>query len=198
MNIAREVLDKRGAYWENRINVFLGESVKDNPVVFIGDSLTERFQLEKYFGKGFVNRGIGGDHADGLYERRDLLCLDKDPKALFFMVGINDLLFNYKRDEIPFHLSKILAYAKDKAPQAKLFVQSICPVKNWDTTSPAEIQKINAEIKELAESVGATYIDIFSLFADDLGNMKEEFTIDGVHLSESAYDLWASEIKKYL
>lgn len=58
MEISREVLDKRGIYWENRIKVFLQEEVPENPIVFIGDSLTERFPLEKYFGKGFVNRGL--------------------------------------------------------------------------------------------------------------------------------------------
>lgn len=198
MEISREVLDKRGIYWENRIKVFLQEEVPENPIVFIGDSLTERFPLEKYFGKGFVNRGIGGDHADGLWERKSLLCLDKNPRALFFMIGINDLLFNYKRDEIPYHLDRIITYAKEKAPSAKIVIQSICPVGNWEKPTPDELNKINGELQDLAVKHGASFLNLFELFADENQFLKEELTIDGVHFSEAAYDIWAEEVRKWL
>jgi len=198
MEISREVFDKRGIYWENRITVFLQETIPTKPIVFIGDSLIERFQLERYFGKGFVNRGIGGDHADGLWERRDLLALDKDPKALFFMVGINDLLFDYKRDEVPYHLERIVSYAKQKAPGAKIVIHSICPVRNWERPTPEELIKINGELQTLAAKYEAAYIDLFQHFKDENNLIQEKYTIDGVHLSEEAYELWANEVKKWL
>mgnify|MGYP000858038868 CR=1 FL=1 len=196
--IPKTVLEQRGTYWENRIKVFLAEDVPENPVVFIGDSLTERFAVEKYFGPGFINRGIGGDHADGLFERRELMALDKNPKAVFLMVGINDLLFDYQRDQIPQNIEKILTYIKEKVSNCDLFIQSICPVKNWDTTSPAEITAINRELRELAAKLGATYIDLYPHFADENGFMREEYTIDGVHLSEKGNDLWASLLGEYI
>lgn len=195
--ISREVLDKRGIYWENRINKFLTETVPENPFVFAGDSLVERFPLIKYFDPRFINRGIGGDHADGLWERRELMALKKKPVALFLMVGINDLLFNYKRHDIPEHQAKFLAYVSEKAPKTKLYLHSICPVKS-EATSPQEIQAVNNKLKDLANKTNAEYIDLFSLLADSKGEICQEFTIDGVHLSESAYDIWAKEIKKVI
>lgn len=192
--ISKEVLDKRGTYWQNRINKFLTETVPENPFVFVGDSLVERFPLLKYFDTRFINRGIGGDHADGLWERRELMALEKKPVALFVMVGINDLLFDYKRNQITEYQAKFLTYVSEKTPKTKLYLHSICPVKS-EATSPQEIQAVNKELLDLADKMKAEYIDLFSLLADPKGEICPEFTVDGVHLSESAYDIWAREIK---
>ncbi len=195
--ISREILDKRGTYWENRINLFVTEVVPENPFVFVGDSLVERFPLKKYFDSRFVNRGIGGDHADGLWDRRELMALEKKPIALFLMVGINDLLFNYKRNQIPEYQTKFLAYVREKTPKTKIYLHSICPVKS-EATSPKEIKTVNKELNDLAIKVKADYIDLFSLLANPNGEIRPEFTIDGVHLSESAYEIWANEVKRRL
>ena len=83
MEISREVLDKRGIYWENRIKVFLQEEVPENPIVFIGDSLTERFPLEKYFGKGFVNRGLAETMPMDCGKEKSFV-LGQKPKSVVF------------------------------------------------------------------------------------------------------------------
>jgi len=197
--ITREVLNKRGIYWENRIKTFMAEKVPENPIIFAGDSLTERFPLQKYFNENYINRGIGGDHADGLMERKELMGLEKNPKAILVMAGINDLLFNYQRDQIPANIEKFLKYILEKAPNCAIYVQSVCPVsEKQQTTTPAEIQSVNAELKTLAAKLGAKYLDIYPHLADEKGHIKNEYTVDGVHLSPAAYDIWAELVKKVL
>ncbi len=58
-------------------------------VLFIGDSLTEWFKLEKYFPDvDIINEGIAGDTTYGVLERLDKV-IDISVDMIFLMIGIN-------------------------------------------------------------------------------------------------------------
>ena len=40
------------------------------------------------------------------------------------------------------------------------------------------------------------YIDLHSLMKDEKGELKAEFTGDGIHIKEPAYQIWKKEILK--
>lgn len=192
-------LKARGSHYENRVNLFANETVPNNPIVFIGDSLTEAFNFKKYFPDlPIINRGISADVISGAWDRRHLLGLEKNPTKVFMMLGINNVTANIQLPTYLEDMEKVLLYIKETVPGAEIYVQSICPLARNYYISPYTIQNLNAELQKLAAKHGFTYVDIYSSMADESGYLKEELTRDGVHFTTLGYDVWASVLKQYL
>ena len=65
--------------------------VPDN-YLFLGDSLTDYFDLETYFpGKPVVNSGIAGNTTDQILESMKTRVYDYNPSKVFLLIGTNDL-----------------------------------------------------------------------------------------------------------
>lgn len=61
------------------------------PIVFLGDSITEKIDWKELFSKNnILNRGIGSDTISGLINRTDSIVKLK-PSKVFLMIGINDI-----------------------------------------------------------------------------------------------------------
>jgi lysophospholipase L1-like esterase len=54
---------------------------------------------------------------------------------------------------------------------------------------PADILKLNAWMKDYAQSIHATYVDYFSVLVDDKGWMKDGISNDGLHPNDAGYKL---------
>lgn len=199
VKIPYKTITTRGTYWANKVEVFASEQIPDNPIVFIGDSLTDRYQLKKYYpNKPVVNRGIGGDVASGLWDRKHLLGLEKKPTSVFVMVGTNNLLYNIQLFTYISDVEKFLLYIKEEVPETKIFVQSICPMAAKHNVLPKTIQNYNQDLKAMALKNGFTYVDIYSLFAGKDGYIKPELTIDGVHFTPLGYEIWTQKINELI
>jgi len=197
VQIPYEILKARGTYWEGRVNLFAQEEVPDNPIVFIGASLTERFDLENYFPDlPVLNRGIGGDHASGVWDRKHLLGLEKNPTKVFILIGTNNVLYNNALYSYVEDVEKSLLYIKENVPGVEIYVQSIAPLAKEKGISPTTIQNLNSGLAEMAKKNGFTYVDVFSALADSEGYLIPEYTNDGVHLTPQGYDVWAALIKE--
>ena len=63
-------------------------------ILFIGDSITNWWDLNLYFGDmGYVvNRGIGGDVTEHILKRSDADVFQLEPKTVVYMAGINALI----------------------------------------------------------------------------------------------------------
>lgn len=53
-------------------------------------------------------------------------------------------------------------------------------------TNP-KIAEANAAVKKLAEKYHAKYMDINDPLNDENGNLKAEYTIEGMHIKEEGY-----------
>ena len=60
------------------------------------------------------------------------------------------------------------------------------------------IPQINEALRQVAENEKVTYIDLFSHFADEQGQMKAAYTNDGLHLLGSGYLLWKEILTPYI
>lgn len=199
VKIPYQTITARGDYWANKVEVFASERIPDNPIIFIGDSLTDRYQLEKYYpNKPAVNRGIGGDVASGLWDRKHLVGLEKKPTAVFVMIGTNNLLYNIQLFTYISEVEKFLLYIQEQVPETKIFVQSICPMASKHNVLPQTIQSYNQDLKAMAEKNGFTYVDIYSLFAGKDGYIKPELTVDGVHFTPLGYEIWTRKINELI
>ncbi len=81
-----------------------------------------------------------------------------------------------------------------------VYVQSILPVDDavHYTRKNSDIIQINTELKSLAGSKGAVFIDIHSEFKNEDGILDKEYSIDGLHLNGKGYLLWKNLIVKYV
>ena len=63
-------------------------------------------------------------------------------------------------------------------------------------TNP-KIAEANAAVKKLAEKYHAKYMDINDPLNDENGNLKAEYTIEGMHIKEEGYRAIFPEFIRY-
>jgi len=105
-----------GRYREANAQLAL-KSANEDRVVFMGDSITDIWKLEKWFpGKPYVNRGIGGQTTPQMLIRFRPDVIDLDPKVVVILAGTNDIAGNTG----PMTLDEIEANLKTMAELARL------------------------------------------------------------------------------
>ncbi len=175
-------------------------------VVFFGNSITERGAWQELVGRKYKvgNRGIGGDNTFGMKARIADVVRSK-PKKIFLMMGINDIgrglsvawsLQNYE---------EIIRIIQKESPKTKIYLQSTLPlnerVLKYDYLLGKEegIRSLNKGIEALARRYKLVYVNVKEALADNYG-LKEEYTMDGIHVNTDAYIRWVDYLKdhKYL
>ena len=61
-----------------------------------------------------------------------------------------------------------------------------------------DIGEINEMIKKIAKKEKITYIDMYSILEDSEGNIKTEYTKEGLHMSDNGYKVITKTLKEYL
>lgn len=170
----------------------------DTDVVFLGDSLTERCDLNKYYPSYKVlNRGIGGDTTIGVETRLGVSVYIPAPKLTVMLIGANNLNNMFDNYE------NILKKFKDDMPQMKVILCSLTPETfDYSSNIPTIISN-NEKILEYANKYSYTYVDLFNPLLDSSTNeLKEEYTIDGSHFTDKGYKVISSvlnpEIEKII
>lgn len=165
-------------------------------IVFLGNSITERGNWNELFkNKHIVNRGIGGDVSFGLLNRIDEVVASK-PQIIFLMIGINDIGRTVPVNVIAGKTRKIIQVIKKKSPKTKLYLQSVLPINekvilyDYMKNKSDQIILLNERLKPMAKEEGIRYLDIYSKFADENGQLLLECTSDGIHLSAAGYLKW--------
>jgi len=172
----------------------------DSDIAFIGDSITQGGDFQTYFpNKKVINLGYGGDTIVGMTQRVSML-KNTSPENVFVMIGINGLT-NMNISVCSESYSALLASVKEAVPEAEIFVQSVLPIseKKEKTLfcSNATIKKFNKEIKKLSEENKMTYIDLYSVFAQN-EQMNPSLSTDGLHLNSNGYEVWKDAITDYI
>jgi lysophospholipase L1-like esterase len=140
---------------------------------------------------------------EGILLRLDAITKLK-PAKIFIMIGVNDLARNMTVSEITFNYTAILERIRNETPKTKVYIESVLPVNPATgmalnhTNKTDLIIELNSRLKELAAEFGHTYIDLFSLMADDNNYLPRKYSIDGLHLTYKAYSVWAEAISQYI
>lgn len=175
--------------------------------VLAGDSLSLWFPTELLpEGRNWLNQGISGETTSGLLKRLNLF--DKtQPETIFVMIGINDLIRGVGDNQILDNHRQILSYLKKAHPKAQIIVQSILPHGSEDATwegrekllaiSNNRIRQLNQQLQAIAAKEGIKYLDLYPLFANNQGNLRNELSTDGLHLSPKGYLVWRSALQLY-
>jgi lysophospholipase L1-like esterase len=60
------------------------------------------------------------------------------------------------------------------------------------------IDALNSRLQDFARASGVPFIDLNKDLSNDKEGLRAEFTYDGSKLRDSAYEIWASRIARYL
>ena len=189
---------EKNAHWYERVEKFISEqdSIEENSLIFLGNSITEGYDLQKFFpNHKTVNRGISSDHIDGVIDRLDICLGDATKANLFVLIGINDIGAGRSEAAIKY-LYKALVDAIVKKKAYDVYLQSILPTSpRWKNCDPEMIVNINAYIKSLAGENGLNFVDIYPLFLKANSNyVIDEYMRDGLHPNDAGYKIWTEHL----
>ena len=173
----------------------------ESRVVFFGDSITDAWDLTKYFpGKPYVNRGIGGQTTSQMLVRFRQDVIDLRPKVVVILAGTNDIAGNtgaIALADIEANLSSMAELAR--LHDIRVVMSSVTPVHDYTpraqeffaTRRPAEILGLNGWLKKYCADNGFLYLDYFEAMVDKQGLMKRELADDGLHPNVAGYNVMA-------
>jgi|GEM_PF-861361 len=202
----RWIIEKtlNSAHWQKRNKEILEAKTNKYKTIFLGNSLTEMFDVQYYFNDTTIlNCGIVGDFSEGLLKRSDAI-IQLKPAKLFIEIGINDMIEKISLDEICRNYEKLIIKIRKGSPGTSIYIQSNLPViinrpslltNNTDVNNLVIRQ--NKNLQDLAERHGCTFIDIYSKFIQEK-NIETLFIEDGIHLTPKAYKIWTSAVSPYL
>ena len=164
-------------------------------VAFIGDSLTDGYDLAQYYPQYVTaNRGIGGDTTFGVEERLQVSLFDLKPKVVVMLIGANNM------DTMLQNYESILQSLKEDLPESKIVLLSLTSMggEHWGRKNQLAAYN-NVSIKLLAQKYGYTYVDLYSaLFDLSTGEIYDSYTTDGGHLTPLGYSVVTAQITPVL
>ncbi len=169
-------------------------------VAMIGDSLTERCDFSRYFETvTLYNFGISGDTISGVTERL-AQAEAVSPDLLFILCGINSL-FDDTLERCLAEYGILASEAAAVQGGTRIVIQSVLPASAeymyWKPCSISTIRSFNEGIRAIAEKHGFDFLDLFGSFVLD-DALDPELTVDGLHLNEKGYDIWAELLRPYI
>lgn len=177
-----------------------------NQTVLLGDSITDFFNWYELFydfsnisGQAVYNRGISGDTTDRLLERLDENVLNIEPKNIVLLIGTNDIGRGLPLSMSVENVSKIIENTKKVCPDINFILQAVYPINRgmrdkFEKRSNEKIDIMNKEFIKLSEKYDCVWLDITDKLKDETGNLKKEYTNDGLHLNVNAYKIIAENI----
>lgn len=198
---------------------YLNKNVNKGEILFVGSSLMEHFPINEILtniksDKIIYNRGVGGAVTTDLLNAMDECIFDLEPSKIFINIGTNDLsMMNYKKEVLIENYRNILSQIKKRLPETKVFVMAYYPcnavedfpgidrfrkIEMFASRNNPTIDEANAAVEELAKEFNYEFINVNEGLTDEEGNLKKEFTIEGVHMWANAYQVIFNNLKKYI
>ncbi|WP_338113144.1 GDSL-type esterase/lipase family protein [Paenibacillus artemisiicola] len=198
----------------------LNRHAKQGQILFVGSSLMEGFPIHEMqlswnlgLDRVIYNRGIGGTTTADLLQSMDACIFDLAPSKLFINIGSNDIgAEGYSKEALLMNYASIMDQLQARLPLCEVFVMAYYPVNAgadfgmeesekaamFATRTNANLLEANAAIEQAAKQHGFTFINANEGLTDGEGNLKPEFTVEGIHLWPNAYRVILENLKKYL
>ena len=183
----------------------LNRCVKPGQILFAGSSLMEQFPIYEFLQDfdlpcKIYNRGIGGFTTQELLENMDVCVYDLRPAHVFLNIGTNDLNGpDYRQEDLIRRYAQILQGIRKHLSEAKLYLLAYYPVNTevgnripymkelLQHRTNARIQAANGAVRALAGQFGAEFLDLNGPLYDERGELKAEYTVEGIHMYADGY-----------
>lgn len=165
---------------------------KNIEIVMLGDSITCRGDWKKLLeNEHLVNLGIDGDTTSDILNRVKVV-VELEPKFVFLMAGINDLCMSIPIEDVFCNYKKIIEILKEK--NINLIVQGTLITQMSAVNK--KVESFNKLLQEYCEKKEIKFIDLNKFFSNEDNLLREDLTIDGLHLGQKAYKVWAYKLKQ--
>lgn len=194
-----------GKLWKLEAFRHLNQYAKKCECVFAGSSLMEQFPISEIlqdlsFPYTIYNRGVGGfsvaELASSLLEE----CIfSLEPSTLLLSIGTNDLngpLISL--DGLEREIKDLIGAIRSVLPSCRIVwllyypVNPACSSTKWAEETllhrtNSVIDQANSRMRTLMEGEGIEVLDVNDLLVDEEGNLKREYTVDGIHMHAEGY-----------
>lgn len=174
-------------------------SQAEQRVVFLGDSITELWNLARWFpGKPYINRGIDGQTTPQMLLRFRADVIRLRPKVVVILGGTNDLAGNTGPTTLD-------AIEQNYAAMADIAVRdgvvpvlsSLLPIhdhgqeKMTQRRSPDQILALNSWLRQYCADHHLIYLDYFHHMVGGDGMLRTELSDDGLHPNATGFSVMA-------
>ena len=183
-------------------------SVLEPDIIFIGDSIVEYYPLQELFGtaKTIVNRGLRGYQTKLLLENLDAHLYGDSVDQIVLLIGTNDIGKDIPINEALDNLEQVIQSIARDYPLSQIKLLSILPVNEGEKYKQTVYIRTNEKIREwnqAYESLASAYmqvyfVPIYDSLTDSEGQLKKDYTTDGLHLSVAGYQALSEALKEYL
>ncbi len=197
----REMVSKKNNY------SFLNQKYAlKHQTILLGDSITDFFNWYELFynfsksnGQAVYNRGISGDTTDRLLERLKENVLNIEPKNIVLLIGTNDIGRGLPLSVSIENLESIIKSTKECCPDVNFIIEAVYPINEkmrdrFEKRSNKKINEMNSEFIKLCKKHNCVWLDFTDKLKDKNGNLKEEYTFDGLHVNALAYELISEHV----
>jgi lysophospholipase L1-like esterase len=114
------------------------------------------------------------------------------------MIGINDLADKiFTPRQIAYGLKLIIQRIQKFNPQIEIYPQSTLPTTGKYSYLNNLVLEYNRFLKQITSEHRISYIDLHPHFTNEFGELRLEYSRDGLHLTEAGYQAWYSLIMPY-
>ncbi|MFB2876651.1 SGNH/GDSL hydrolase family protein [Floridanema aerugineum] len=173
--------------------------MNENRIVFFGDSITEFWDLAKYFpDKPYINRGIAGQTTQQMLIRfrPDVIALK--PKVVVILAGINDIAGNTGLVTLAMIEDNYASIAElAQTNQIQVIFASVLPINDYSSIArsqthlPTKIRALNDWLQRYCLEHNHIYLDYYSQMLDRQGMLRANLADDGLHPNTKGYEIMA-------
>ena len=183
-------------------------SVIEPDIIFIGDSIVEYYPLQELLGtaKTIVNRGIRGYQTRLLLENLDAHLYGGAVDQIVLLIGTNDIGKDVLMNEALDNLERVIQSIARNYPLSQIKLLSILPVNEGEKYKQTVYIRTNEKIREWNQAYEALtsaymqvdFVPVYDSLIDTEGQLKKDYTTDGLHLSVAGYQALSEALKTYL
>ena len=188
-------------------------TIDSNDIVLIGNNLVGYAEWHELLDNANVTyRYTWPDVVDGLPKLAKQVAENKPAKILLLSSynfventpkGVN-LSADFNAEVIIEKITEAINGIREVSPETEIILQSITPVNSTYEKyasfagSAKKVKDANKKLAKLAKKMKVTWVDAYDTFADEKGDLKAEYTINGFNLMGKGYTAWADLLKPYI
>lgn len=166
-------------------------------ITLIGNSLFDNWKIEKLNNNSVANLGIAGISTEQYQEYiLDVNKIKYLANKIFVMTGTNDIVDKSLNFEVILNnINKLIKSLLKINKVSKIYFIEIPSIAFRMDRSKEKIFRLNEYLKNnLDEKI--EYIEINEYMTDNFGNLRLEYTYDGLHFNEEGYKILKEILEK--